>query len=75
MNPNKSPRPDGFNPGFYQCFWDLIGDIIFAACSSWLVQVTIHKEILHTTIVLLPKVTTPESMRDLRPISLCNVLY
>ncbi|XVF67745.1 hypothetical protein PTKIN_Ptkin10aG0146800 [Pterospermum kingtungense] len=25
MNPDKAPGPDGFNPGFYQHFWPLIG--------------------------------------------------
>ncbi|MCI91427.1 RNA-directed DNA polymerase (Reverse transcriptase), partial [Trifolium medium] len=29
MEADKCPGPDGFNPGFYQHFWDLCGNDIF----------------------------------------------
>lgn len=33
MHPDKSPGPDSLNPGFYQYFWDDIGDEVFnSAC-------------------------------------------
>ena len=29
MHLDKSPGPDGFNPAFYQRFWDLVGDDVY----------------------------------------------
>ncbi|GAU32459.1 hypothetical protein TSUD_144680 [Trifolium subterraneum] len=36
MHPDKSPGPDGFNPAFYQRFWEQCCDDIFSAASTWL---------------------------------------
>ncbi|GAU48097.1 hypothetical protein TSUD_238360 [Trifolium subterraneum] len=36
MHPDKSPGPDGFNPAFYQRFWEQCSDDIFSAASTWL---------------------------------------
>ncbi|PNX63309.1 CNGC5-like protein, partial [Trifolium pratense] len=36
MHPDKAPGPDGFNPAFYQYFWELCGDDIFEAAKEWL---------------------------------------
>ncbi|KAJ9558242.1 hypothetical protein OSB04_012856 [Centaurea solstitialis] len=75
MNPDKSPGPDGYNPGFYQHFWSLVGSDVFHTCCGWLSEATLPSVVNQTNIVLIPKVDYPRSMRDLRPISLCNVLY
>ncbi|GAU35047.1 hypothetical protein TSUD_30130 [Trifolium subterraneum] len=75
MHPDKSPGPDGFNPAFYQRFWEQCSDDIFRAASTWLERVYFPTSLNETNICLIPKCDNPTSMKDLRPISLCNVLY
>jgi hypothetical protein len=75
MHPHKAPGPDGFNPVFYQHFWDMCGNDIFASVKEWLDRGYFPSSLNETNICLIPKCDNPISMKDLRPISLCNVLY
>ena len=75
MYPEKSSGPDGLNLGFYQHFWPLIGDQIFSTTSQWLFIGAFPLGLNDTPIVLIPKCENPSSMKELRLISLCNVLY
>lgn len=75
MHPDKAPGPGGLNPAFYRRFWALCGTIIIQACRSWLQNGCLPSSMGETNIVLIPKCESPSSMRDLRPISLCNVVY
>jgi hypothetical protein len=75
MHPDKSPGPDGFNPAFYQNFWELCGDDVFSAGKDWLWRGYFPSTLNETNICLIPKCENPGSMKDFRPISLCNVLY
>nr|KYP46237.1 Transposon TX1 uncharacterized [Cajanus cajan] len=75
MHSDKSPGPDGLNPGFYKRFWDLLGPEVFAAGTHWLEQGEFPPQLNNTNVVLIPKTANPTSMKDLRPISLCNVIY
>lgn len=75
MHKDKSPGPDGFNPGFYKKNWDVVGPDIVAACIYWLDTASFPADLNNTTVVLIPKCDSPKSVRDLRPISLCNVIY
>jgi hypothetical protein len=75
MHPDKSPGPDGFNPAFYQSFWDICGDDVFSAVQDWLGRGYFPSSLNETNICLIPKCDSPSSMKDFRLISLCNVLY
>ncbi|MCI14674.1 CNGC5-like protein, partial [Trifolium medium] len=75
MHSDKAPSPDGLNPAFYKRFWSLCGNEVIYACRRWLTEGTIPTALGDTNIVLVPKCDHPNSMRDLRPISLCNVVY
>lgn len=71
----KAPRPDGLNPAFYQRFWDLCGPDVYMAACQWLDSGMLPEMMRDTNIVLIPKFDNPGSMKDMRPISLCNVVY
>ncbi|PNX97372.1 ribonuclease H, partial [Trifolium pratense] len=75
MHPDKAPGPDGFNPAFYQQFWDLCSNDIYEAAKEWLERGYFPSSLNETNICLIPKCDNPVTMKDLRPISLCNVLY
>lgn len=75
MHPDKCPGPDGFNPGFYQQFWNLCSDDIYKECVAWLDSDQFPPDLNMTNIALIPKGNIQTSMRDWCTIALCNVLY
>ncbi|XP_024044748.1 uncharacterized protein LOC112100221 [Citrus clementina] len=75
MHPDKSSGPDGMNPAFYQKFWNLIGQDVTDACLYFISIHTFPDELNDTLIVLISKKLQPETLTDMRPIALCNVLY
>jgi len=75
MAPLKTPEPDGMPPFFFQHYWNLIGDDISNSILHFLNSASLPKNLNHTFITLIPKMRNPEFAADIRPISLCNVLY
>lgn len=75
MHPDKSPGPDGMSPGFFQKYWQVVGDDIVKLVQNFFTMGKFEEYITETNIVMIPKKQNPETMADLRPIALCNVVY
>ena len=52
MHHDKSPGPDGMNPGFFQSYWDVVGEQVTKACLEVLKYKSLSKEWNETWIVL-----------------------
>lgn len=75
MHPDKSLGPDGMSPGFYQKHWSIVGDDVVKVVHAFFETEEFSDQLTSTNIVLVPKKQHPKVMTDLRPISLCNVVY
>jgi hypothetical protein len=75
MRSNAAPGPDGFNAGFYKAAWKWVGKDVTTLVTEFYEKNVFHKEINRTHIALIPKVPSPDTPKDYRPISLCNVIY
>jgi hypothetical protein len=60
---------------FYKSFWHILGDQVTKEVFNTLRGVQMPQGWNDTMVVLIPKSSNPQSMKDLRPISLCNIVY
>uniref|UniRef100_A0A8R7VBS1 Reverse transcriptase domain-containing protein n=1 Tax=Triticum urartu TaxID=4572 RepID=A0A8R7VBS1_TRIUA len=75
IGPLKAPGPDGFPARFFQRNWGVLKEDIIHAVKKFFHTGTMPEGVNDTVIVLIPKVKNPQSIKDFRPISLCNVIY
>lgn len=75
MGPFKSPGPDGFGEYFYQKHWHTIGTDVSNVIPILLNSEGIISSINSTFIAFIFKKQDVDSVNDLRPISLYNVIY
>ncbi|KAL2226400.1 UNVERIFIED_CONTAM: hypothetical protein Sindi_1998700 [Sesamum indicum] len=72
---DKAPGPDGYSLGFFKAAWPVVGEEVTRAVLDFFSTEKLLKHINSTILALIPKVHTPMSVNDFRPISCCNVLY
>lgn len=72
---DSAPGEDGLTGFFYQKYWHVVGQKITRDVLSFFQSSVMPEGWNHTQLCLLPKVTHPTEMTDMRPISLCTVQY
>ncbi|KAL2934042.1 hypothetical protein RDABS01_017161 [Bienertia sinuspersici] len=72
---SKAPGPDGFNITFYKESWQVIGDDVCNAVKDFFHHGKMLKQINCTKLALIPKIQSPHSVSEFRPIACCNTLY
>jgi hypothetical protein len=74
IGPLKASGVDGFPARFYQRNWGTTkAEVIINGLKLFFVVGHMPTEVNDTTIILIPKVDQPETLNDIRPISLCIV--
>lgn len=75
MHAEKASGFDGLNPCFYQAYWSVVEKDVVEFCQRFLETGELKQEVNRTIVCLIPKVKKPQKMTELRPISLCSVLF
>lgn len=75
MKSYKALGPDGFHPLFFKNFLELVRDDLWRFVNLAFQLGYSDPCIAEILIVLIPKVDHPTRFKELRPISLCNVIY
>lgn len=75
MGTLKAPGPDGFHAMFFQSQWNIVGGSICNFIKDCFKNPSRIDDINLTDVILIPKVENPDSIRQFRHITLCNVIY
>ncbi|XP_074314673.1 uncharacterized protein LOC141649902 [Silene latifolia] len=72
---NKSPGMDGYSSGFFLDAWTVVGQDFKNAVLEFFQTCSMPKVANSTLLVLVPKMDTPLTVKDYRPIACCTTFY
>lgn len=75
IHDDKASGYDGFSSFFFKVAWNVVGDDFLKAILNFSHSGKLLKEVNATRIPLVPKVDSPVSLGDYRPIACCNMVY
>lgn len=75
MGPFKAPSTDDLHAVFFKSQWDIVGKLVCDVVKDAFSNLSSIEDINETLLVFIPKVDCPKTLKDIRPISLCNVIY
>ena len=66
----KALGPDGLHAGFFHRFWLIVGNSVVDFIKKVFVEKVVLEYLNRTLIALIPKIQSPETLNNYRPISL-----
>ncbi|GJY60989.1 kinase-like domain, phloem protein 2-like protein, partial [Tanacetum coccineum] len=72
---DKAPGPDGFTFGFFRQFWYLVDKEVFEAVRYFFVHSDLPRGCNSSFIVLIPKFSDANLVKDFRPICLIGIIH
>ena len=75
MDKFKAPRPDGFGAASFQDYRHIVKEKVCTVVRSFFEEGKLLKQINHTLMALIPKVSNPTTTNQFRAISFCNTIY
>lgn len=77
LNESKQSSRSGWYDSlfFFQKYWHIVDKDIFLAVQQFFPSGRLLKSFNHALVSLIPKVSNAANIKQLRPISLCNVSY
>lgn len=72
---NKTPGPDGLTTEFFRASWIVLGSELTTSVQHFFSSSFMPTSLNSTSLILIPKRTGAEELKDFRPISCLNTLY